>query len=187
MSAANKVTLARIALVPFMIAFMLLDGAAFPWAKFAAVAIFIIAASTDMLDGYLARKKKEVSPVGILLDPIADKLLVCSALIILTSQGKVHALVVLIIIMREFAVSGLRLVAAGSGHEIIAASWLGKTKTITQMVAIGFYIADNFPFSYWNIPFAQIIMAIALVFTLWSAVDYFKGSWSYLSEKKMQP
>jgi CDP-diacylglycerol--glycerol-3-phosphate 3-phosphatidyltransferase len=181
MNLANKITLARIFLVPVIMLFLLIrfDWGAITFAKvtityseIVATVIFIIAASTDGLDGYVARKKKLVTNLGKFLDPLADKLLITAALVSLVDRGSVEAWMAIIIISREFAVTGLRLVAAAEG-QVIAASKLGKLKTIVQIVAICVVMLNNFPFGTIGIPFDLIAMWIAVIITIYSGVDYF--------------
>ena len=135
MNLPNKITMLRVFLIPFFVFFMLFDG--IPSGKYIAVAIFIIASLTDTLDGYLARKYKLVSNFGKFMDPLADKLLVCSALICFVAipGNPMPAWGVIVIIAREFIISGFRLVASDAGV-VIAASWWGKVKTIVQMIMV---------------------------------------------------
>ena len=133
MNTANKLTVVRIILIPFLVLFMLTDFT--DYNRLIALIIFIIASLTDQLDGHIARKYNMITSFGKFMDPIADKLLVSSALICLSSLGQLPAWVVIVIILREFAVSGLRLVAAENGGVIAAAGW-GKAKTASQMTAM---------------------------------------------------
>jgi CDP-diacylglycerol--glycerol-3-phosphate 3-phosphatidyltransferase len=181
MNLANKITLVRIVLVPIIMLFLLVR---FDWGEITfaevtityseiiATLIFIIAASTDGLDGYIARKKKLVTNLGKFLDPLADKLLITAALISLVERGGVEAWMAIVIISREFAVTGLRLVAAADG-QVIAASKLGKLKTIIQIVAICAVMLNNFPFGTVGIPFDIFAMWVAVIITIVSGVDYF--------------
>lgn len=167
MNTPNKLTILRVVMIPFFVAFMLTDwaGAANKWI---ALALFVIASLTDFLDGYLARKNNIVTNFGKFMDPLADKLLVCSALICLMAVGKLSALVVIIIISREFIISGFRLVAADNGV-VIAASYWGKFKTVSQMAMTILMIADLGGF------FAvaeQVVMYLAVALTIISLVDY---------------
>lgn len=165
----NKLTLSRVFLIPV---FLLVIFLKIPNGKFLAAAIFILAALTDGLDGYLARSLHQVSRFGKLMDPVADKLLITTALVSLVALHEIHAIPAIIIIGREFAVSGLRSLAASDGV-VISASPLGKLKTITQVVAITAILLENFPFSLINFPFANIALGIALFFTIYSGIDYF--------------
>lgn len=177
----NKITVARIILIPVIILFlsvgfdfgrMEFGGAVITVSEIIAVLVFIIAASTDGLDGYIARKRKLVTNLGKLLDPLADKLLITAALISLVEMQRLGAWIAIIIIGREFAVTGLRLIAVEKGH-VIAASKLAKWKTTVQIVALVALMLNNFPFTFVHIPFAQIAIWAAVVITIWSGVDYF--------------
>lgn len=132
MNLPNKLTLTRIALVPFFIACFYMST---PYKNLIAAVVFTFAYLTDVFDGQIARKHNLITNFGKLMDPIADKLLTCSAFIMLVSFGMLSPIAAIIVISREFIISGFRLVAAGSGN-VIAASWLGKTKTVSQFVAI---------------------------------------------------
>lgn len=137
-----------------------------------ATLIFILAAVTDGLDGYIARKNKMVTNLGKFLDPLADKLLITAALVSLVEMERLEAWIAIVIISREFSVTGLRLIAAAEGH-IIAASALGKIKTITQIVAIISLMLNNVPFEVFNIPFSSIAKWLAVGITIVSGLDYF--------------
>ncbi len=179
MTLANRVTLTRILLVPVFL-FFLLEKIAY--GTFIAAGIFIVAASTDGLDGYLARKRKEVTNLGKLLDPLADKLLITAALVSLVEASVLPGWVAIVIISRELAVTGLRSVAAAEGI-IVQASILAKVKTVSQIVAIVGLMIDNYPFSLINFPFTSLAVGFSVVLTIWTGVDYFvrvgrKLSWS---------
>lgn len=165
MNLPNKLTMFRVILIPFFVLFMLVDIT--PFDKWVALAIFILASLTDLLDGKIARKYNLVTNFGKFMDPLADKLLVCSALICLVALAKIPAWVVIVIIAREFIISGFRLVASDNGV-VIAASYWGKFKTTFQMVMICLMIADIVAISV----LTQIVMWIALVLTVVSLVDY---------------
>ncbi|MCS1351237.1 CDP-diacylglycerol--glycerol-3-phosphate 3-phosphatidyltransferase [Mechercharimyces sp. CAU 1602] len=181
MNLANRITLARIFLVPVVMFFLLVSydfgqvyigKEAISLNEIIAAFIFILAAATDGLDGYIARKRKIVTNLGKFLDPLADKLLITAALISLVEMQRLDAWVAIVIISREFSVTGLRLVAAAEG-QVIAASPLGKLKTIIQIVAIAALILNNFPFSYFAVPFSEILIWLAVIITVISGVDYF--------------
>ena len=140
MNLPNKLTVLRVIMVPFFVFFMLTDvgGAANKWI---ALALFVIASLTDMLDGKIARKYNLVTNFGKFMDPLADKLLVCSAMICLIPSGKLAPAIVIVIIAREFIISGFRLVASDKGT-VIAASYWGKFKTVFQMVMVILLILD---------------------------------------------
>ena len=139
MNTPNKLTLLRVIMIPFFVVFMLADWGS--WAKWVALAIFVVASTTDWLDGYLARKYHLVTNFGKFMDPLADKLLVCSAMICLIELGMIPSWVVIIIIGREFVISGFRLIASDNGI-VIAANYWGKFKTVCQMVMIIVLIAN---------------------------------------------
>lgn len=170
MNLANKLTMLRIFLVPIFLIFIAARG--IPYGKELATIIFILASLTDKLDGYIARSRNQITNFGKFMDPLADKLLVTAALVSLVELQIVHAWVAMIIIAREFAVSGLRTVAASEGN-VIAASWWGKIKTVIQIVAI---IGALLNLSYVN-PMLKILtdvaMAAAVIITIISGVDYF--------------
>ena len=140
MNLPNKLTVFRVILIPFFIA-VLMTNCAGEMSNWIALAIFIIASLTDMLDGKIARKYNLVTNFGKFMDPLADKMLVCSALICLTAMGKIPAWMVIVIVARDFVISGFRLVAVEQG-KVIAANYWGKFKTAAQMVMICLVVAD---------------------------------------------
>lgn len=172
MNLANKLTILRIFLIPIFMIF-LLNRIDIPYGASIAAVIFIIAAITDALDGYIARKKNQITTLGKFMDPLADKLLVSAALISLVQMGKISAIAVVIIIAREFTISVFRAVAAAEGV-VISASWWGKAKTVTQITAIIALLLNNFPFNYINFPFDVIMTWVAVIFTVVSGVDYIR-------------
>jgi len=159
MTLASVITLSRIFLIPVFMALVLTRTGEI-WA----LVVFIIAALTDGLDGYVARARKEITKFGQLMDPIADKLLISSALIALVELGTISSWVVMIILGREFAVSGLRMVVATEGI-VLPASFLGKLKTVSQIVAIVALLLD--------VPGASVLLWIAAAITVVSGIDYF--------------
>jgi CDP-diacylglycerol--glycerol-3-phosphate 3-phosphatidyltransferase len=169
MNLPNKITILRILLIPIFIVLLYVKVR---YIDYIAALVFIILALTDALDGYMARKRKEVTRLGKLIDPLADKLLISAALIFLIGKG-VSAWMAFVIIAREFAVTGLRL-SASAKDVTIAASKFGKVKTISQIVAIVAVII-NFPFNWW-------LMLIAVILTLVSGVDYFIKARRFLEE-----
>lgn len=186
---ANKVTVIRVVLVPVWLAVAELSTASsFGHVSASAVAVtvlYILLSLTDKLDGYLARSRNEVTTFGKFLDPIADKLAVVVALCYLLEQGLVSPWVLLVVVAREFLVSGLRMVVASEGV-VIAASNLGKWKTATTMVAIcGLLLARAIPGGMaQSVAFAlfSALLWVAVVLTAWSGIDYFVKSWSYLTK-----
>lgn len=170
MNLPNKLTTARMILVPVFIVLYLLyngnDGINIP-----AFVVFAVASFTDYLDGHLARKNNLVTNYGKIMDPLADKLLVTSALVCMVQTGLVPAWMVIVILAREFAITGLRAVAASEGV-VIAAAWSGKVKTVTQMIAVIFLLLGNWPFSRIDFPFASIMLWIAVIMTVYSGCEY---------------
>ena len=166
MNLPNKLTLLRILLVPFIILCFYLPAA---WGMWTAVALFIAAAVTDTVDGRYARAHGMVTDFGKFMDPIADKLLVNSVLIMLTAQGAVHPVATILFIAREFAVSGLRLVAASKGV-VLAAGNLGKIKTTLQDIALPFLMMGDV----WKVfrIIGLVLLYASLVMSLWSGWDY---------------
>lgn len=165
MNLPNKLTTMRMALVPVFIVLYLMDY------HYIAAAVFIAASLTDFLDGHLARKHNLVTNFGKIMDPLADKLLVTSALVCMVQTGVVPGWMVIVILAREFAITGLRSVAASEGV-VIAAAWSGKIKTVTQMIAIIFLLIGNWPFELIAVPFAQIMLWIAVIMTVYSGAEY---------------
>ncbi|MFO7295754.1 MAG: CDP-diacylglycerol--glycerol-3-phosphate 3-phosphatidyltransferase [Caldicoprobacter sp.] len=178
MNLANKITIVRIMLVPIFMVLLLSD---FPYSNVIAALIFIVAASTDTVDGYIARKRNEVTNFGKFIDPLADKILVTAALVILVEMGKISSVVAIIIITREFIITGFRVLAASEGI-VIAASWWGKAKTITQIVAIVAVMLDNMPFKWIGFPFDRIALILAVIITIVSGIDYIYKNFDILSK-----
>lgn len=180
MNLPNKLTVLRVIMIPFFVAALLYDGGANQNMRYVAAALFIIASLTDMLDGKIARKYNLVTNFGKFMDPLADKLLVCSALICMIELRELPAWMVIIIISREFIISGFRLVASDNGV-VIAASYWGKFKTTFQMIGVVLLI--------FNIPalstLTTIIVWIALALTVISLVDYIVKNAGVLTEGKM--
>lgn len=182
MNLANKLTILRVILVPIFIAFMTIDAL---WAKIAGLLIFIIASLTDMLDGQIARKRNMITTFGKFADPLADKMLTTAAFLVFMQQGIIGAWPVFIILVREFAVSGIRLAAAAEG-EVIAASFWGKFKTVTQMLSIVVgIILMCIPQIPSNITalIIQILVWICVVFTVISGVEYVVKNWKLMKLK----
>ena len=176
MTTASKITLVRVVLIPvFMVLLLLSSGNdALRWA---ALAVFVIASISDFVDGYIARHYHQVTDFGKFLDPLADKLLVTACMMIFVGQGRMLSWIVFIVIAREFAVTGLRLVAVGGGR-VIAAGWSGKIKTSCTMVGLiammaipGVALLD------------QVVSIVILVTTAYSGVEYFVKNWDVLNLK----
>ncbi|CAK7089405.1 MAG: CDP-diacylglycerol--glycerol-3-phosphate 3-phosphatidyltransferase [Enterocloster aldenensis] len=180
MNLPNKLTIVRVCLIPFFVAALLFDHGDNYTMRIVANVLFIIASLTDLFDGKIARKYNMVTNFGKFMDPLADKLLVCSSLICLIELGQLAAWVVIVIISREFIISGFRLVAADNGV-VIAASYWGKFKTTFQMIAVILLIFD--------IPalrmVANITVVIAVALTIISLVDYVAKNYRILTEGGM--
>lgn len=191
MNLPNKITVARMLLIPIMIIvpYLGLNNILFgsvTIGSFITLIIFLIASFTDFLDGYLARKNNLVTTFGKFLDPIADKLLVLSALIMLVEEGIIPGWIPIIIAAREFIVSGIRMLAAGDG-KVIAASWYGKVKTVSQMIAISLaFLSTNTFMQFTSVEMGtgalilnilmSLAMVIAVLTTILSGIDYFMKS-----------
>src|ERR1700735_4881986 len=180
MNLPNTLTIARIFFVPLLVAVLVQERIILHWngavitKDLVALLIFWVAAATDLLDGYLARRWQQVTTIGTLLDPIADKLLVSAALISLVQEHVVAGWLVVLLVGREFAVSGLRSIAAAEGYTI-QASELGKTKTVSQVLAISLLVVSmHHP---WVTKYADFSLYIVVFFSLWSAVSYFNKFW----------
>lgn len=166
MNLPNKLTLLRVLLIPFFIVTLLVPFG-FEGQKWLAFGIFVAASITDFFDGKIARKRKLITTFGKFMDPLADKLLVCAALVCLVELGRIPAWMTIVIISREFIISGFRLVAANN-NIVIAAGWLGKIKTLLQMTAIILLIAD-IPALY---TVTNIVLWAAVAMTVVSLIDY---------------
>ena len=174
MTTASKITLVRVALIPVYMVLMYLSGGVANGYMYGALALFIIASLTDFVDGYVARKYNQVSDFGKFLDPLADKLLVIAAMSMFCEWGSFPAWALMIVLTREFAVSGLRMVAGPKG-KVIAAGKSGKFKTASTMV--GLCVLMVFP----TVPAVQLaVMAIIVVTTVYSGVEYFIQNWNCL-------
>ena len=191
MNLPNKLTIFRIILVPIMVIIPFLainqEVMGIPLKWIIVDLIFIIASITDKLDGYIARSKNQVTTFGKFLDPIADKILVISAMILLVEDGRLPSYIPIIVLAREFVVSGYRLIAVEKGGEVIAASKWGKLKTVTQMLAIILAFVDTNAFAtcftgtisggdfVLNL-IVSLLMIIQVIATIFSGYDYLKGS-----------
>lgn len=183
MNLPNKLTVLRVIMIPFFVFFLLWQGGENRTFRLIALALFIIASLTDLLDGKIARKYNLVTNFGKFMDPLADKLLVCSALICLIELGELPAWMVLIIISREFIISGFRLVASDNGV-VIAASYWGKFKTTFQMLMVIVIIFNiNLQLGWLNI-LGTILIYVALVLTVVSLIDYIAKNKDVLKDQK---
>jgi CDP-diacylglycerol---glycerol-3-phosphate 3-phosphatidyltransferase len=192
MNVPNQITISRILLIPLFLIIMLapfewgnmhLLGTTLPVTHFVGALIFIFASATDWVDGYYARKYDLVTNMGKFLDPLADKLLVSAALIVLVDLGYAASWIVIAIISREFAVTGLRLLLV-EGGEVVAANNLGKIKTWAQIVAISALLLHNIIFEMISFPFDDLALWVALIFTIWSGWDYFSKNMHVFKNSK---
>lgn len=167
MTTASKITLARVAMIPVFMVVLLMG---FNWA---ALIIFAVASLTDFVDGYIARHYNQVSDFGKFLDPLADKLLVTAAMLIFVQWGRMPAWSVMVVLAREFAVSGLRMVAA-TGGKVLAAGWSGKVKTFSTMVGLCVMMAVSIGWIDWT------VTAVIVVTTLYSGIEYFVQNWNVI-------
>lgn len=180
MNLPNKLTVLRVLLIPFFVLFTLVDLVP-GYSKYIAVAIFVIASLTDLLDGKIARKYNLITNFGKFMDPLADKLLVSAAMICLVSGGRLPAWIVIVIISREFIISGFRLVASDNGV-VIAASYWGKWKTTFQMAMIIVLLLDLGGIF---VVIGQILIWVSLILTIVSLIDYLVKNKHVMSEGKM--
>lgn len=168
MTTASKITLVRVALIPFFMLFLLLHiGGGAEWLRWAALVTFVVASVSDFVDGYIARHHNQVSDFGKFLDPLADKLLVTSAFIIFVQWGRMPAWAVTLVVAREFAISGLRMVAANNGT-VIAAAWSGKIKTASTMIGLIAMMAIT-----GSAVLDTVVTVVIVVTTVYSGVEYF--------------
>lgn len=183
MNLPNKLTIFRVIMIPFFLIALLVDE--IPGGKWIAVSLFIIASLTDMLDGKIARKYNLITNFGKFMDPLADKLLVCSAIVALISLDRIPCWVVIVIIAREFIISGFRLVASDNGV-VIAASWWGKIKTVVQMIMTIVLICDFRAECNSNVitVIENILIYSALALTVVSLIDYLAKNKAVLKEQK---
>ena len=185
MNLPNKLTLFRVILIPFFVFFLLLGNALDDnlVLRIFADIIFVVASLTDMLDGKIARKYNLVTNFGKFMDPLADKLLVCSAMICLVATKQLFAWFVIIVVAREFIISGFRLIAAENGI-VIAANIFGKIKTVTQMIMIIILVAVAGKEPAWLYVLGQIFVWVSLVMTILSLVIYIYQNVDVLKEQK---
>ncbi len=177
MTTASKITLIRVAFIPVYMILMYVSGGEPGFWLWVSLAVFIIASLTDYIDGHIARKYNQVSDFGKFLDPLADKLLVIAAMVIFCEWGIFPAWALMIVLTREFAVTGLRLVAVGK-DKVIAAGWSGKIKTASTMIGLCFMM--GFPNVGW---LSTLIVAVIVVTTVYSGIEYFIQNWKCLWEE----
>ncbi|MBQ7096405.1 MAG: CDP-diacylglycerol--glycerol-3-phosphate 3-phosphatidyltransferase [Clostridia bacterium] len=198
MNLPNQLTLLRVLMIPlFILALMALP---YPMGPLVGAAVYALASITDALDGHLARKNNQITDFGKFLDPLADKMLVISALVMLQHMGLIHPIFTVIIIARELMVTSIRLIAASSEGKVIAAGWWGKAKTVTQMIATILLMVEPILLGEaefkWNIPllcgaspettafFGTILLYAAVALTIISGVDYLVKNWKYVDYRK---
>ena len=182
MNIANRLTLFRMGCIPVFVLLLTLNidlgeitlwNQTLPCIDFIAGLLFAIASFTDYLDGYLARKYHLITQFGIFFDPMADKLLVIAALVLLVARGDLSAWICIIIVSRELLVTGLRVLLAQQNGRVLAAAWPGKVKTFTQMFAILFYLWHELGFHFLPFSMAKLLIYLCLIFTIYSGIDYF--------------
>ena len=178
MTLASKITLIRIAFVPVFVVFMYLSGGQSGIWMWISLGVFILASITDYIDGQIARRFNQISDFGKFLDPLADKLLTIAAMLMFCQWGSFPAWALMIVLTREFAVTGLRLVAVGKG-KVIAAGWSGKVKTATTMVGLCVWMV--FP---GIAMLSWILTAVIVITTVYSGVEYFTQNWNCLWDKQ---
>ena len=177
MTLASKITLLRVAFIPVYMVLMYISGPISGIWMWLALAVFILASITDYIDGQIARKFNQVSDFGMFLDPLADKLLVIAAMVMFCQWDVFPAWALMIVLTREFAVTGLRLVAVGNG-KVIAAGWSGKVKTASTMV--GLCVMMVFP---QILLVCGIVVGVVVVTTVYSGIEYFVQNWNCLWDK----
>ncbi len=176
MTTASKITLVRVVLIPVFMVLLIL-GSANDALRWAALAVFVVASISDFVDGYIARHYNQVTDFGKFLDPLADKLLVTACMMIFVGQGRMASWLVFVVIAREFAVTGLRLVAVGNGR-VIAAAWSGKIKTSCTMVGLILMMAVS-----GSATLDLVVSIVILATTVYSGVEYFCKNWDVLNLK----
>lgn len=178
MTTASKITLVRVAFIPLFMVFMYLGGGQPGLFMWLSLFIFVLASLTDYIDGQVARKYNQISDFGKFLDPLADKLLTIAAMVMFCEWGTIPAWALMIVLTREFAVTGLRLVAVGKGT-VIAADKSGKFKTASSMIGLCFMMA--FPTIVW---LHWVIIGVVVITTVYSGIEYFVQNWNCLLDKK---
>ncbi|KRL75957.1 CDP-diacylglycerol--glycerol-3-phosphate 3-phosphatidyltransferase [Secundilactobacillus paracollinoides DSM 15502 = JCM 11969] len=187
----NKLTVMRIILIPIFLLLLVLPmdwgtvtwlQTAIPVTQIVAAIVFAVASITDFLDGQIARRNHLVTNFGKFADPLADKMIVMTAFIILVAMGKAPAWVVAIIVCRELAVTGLRLIIVENDGQVMAAAMPGKIKTFSQMLGIIFLLLNNCFFQIWHFPLGTILLYVCLFFTIYSGIDYFVQNRSVFSD-----
>lgn len=178
MTTANKITMVRIAMIPFFVYFAMLSGSQ---NATIALVLFIVASVTDFLDGYVARKYNQITDFGKFVDPLADKLLVTAALVVFVEKGLFPAWMVFIILAREFIITSLRNVAAAKGT-VMAATWTGKVKTCVQIASIVVIFIAIIVEGDWNEPVIMISTWVATLVTIYSGYDYLAKNWDLVKD-----
>lgn len=177
MTTANKLTLVRVAMIPVFLVILYLN---IPYARYAAFAVFVLACLTDFVDGYIARRYNQITDFGKFMDPLADKVLVMAAMCFLVEIGQMPGWCLATVLLREFAVSGMRLVAVEQGR-VIAAAWSGKVKTASTMVCLCAMLLDVFGGYEW---FDPLCCAVIVLTTTYSGIEYFAKNIDVFRESK---
>lgn len=179
MTTANKITLARIVVIPFFIFFAMRESSV---SQLIALVLFCMASFTDFVDGYIARKYNQITDFGKFIDPLADKLLVCAALLIFVDQGKMSGVLAFLILAREFMITSLRTVAMGKG-KVMAAAWTGKVKTCVQIAAIVIMLAAGIGTGIYELALISDAAAwIMTIVTIYSGYDYISRNWDIIAD-----
>jgi CDP-diacylglycerol--glycerol-3-phosphate 3-phosphatidyltransferase len=182
MNIANIITLIRICLVPVFVCFLFnIDNA--PYLDLTAALVFLIVSLTDFFDGYLARKYNQITDFGKFLDPLADKILISSAIIVLVGLGRFNSVAAVIIVAREFIVTSVRLVAAGGGT-VISASMSGKLKTVSQITAVMAVLLEKYLNFIEPLPYGEFFVWVSVVLTVYSGTEYLVKNWHLIRYDK---
>ncbi|KRK99402.1 CDP-diacylglycerol--glycerol-3-phosphate 3-phosphatidyltransferase [Secundilactobacillus odoratitofui DSM 19909 = JCM 15043] len=191
MNLPNKLTVVRIILIPIFLLILAVPmswgsviwlGTKIPITQIVAAIVFAVASITDFLDGQIARRQHLVTNFGKFADPLADKMIVMTAFILLVEMGLAPAWVVAIIVCRELAVTGLRLIIVENDGQVLAAAWPGKIKTTSQMFSIILLLLNNVLFANWHLPLGTILLYVCLFFTVYSGIDYFVKNGSVFAD-----
>lgn len=195
MNLPNRLTIIRIILIPIFLLLLVIPmdwgsvvwlGTTIPVTQIVATVVFAVASITDFLDGQIARRQHLITNFGKFADPLADKMIVMTAFVLLVEMGKAPAWVVAIIVCRELAVTGLRLIIVENDGKVMAAAWPGKIKTTSQMLGIILLLLNNVLFANWHLPLGTIMLYVCLFFTVYSGIDYFVKNRSVFADSTQE-